>query len=456
MSTKSLPYPINLTAENATLGSILLDPELIGILDLDPSDFLGEKHNTIYQAMSNLWAAGMPIDFHMLTDELERMGKYGEVVSSADLTRLMESLPTAIYGPHYAAAVRRTSIARKYVMMAQKLAEMAYQEQDADTLYSWIMEQVAAINSGNLDDKALLMWGESFEAFRQILRQDALRREAGEVGWPWPWRSWTDVLGEAQPGGVVLLAGPTGTGKTTFAETIAEYWARLGKKIVLVHLELNRKVLLARRMARHTALDFRAIVAGNLTDAQRSVMDRADASLQEWVGNIHYLHAPGWSAEQIVRELSKLQERGQCDGFIVDYMQKLAPSPGQIRLYRSDHLKREANDAEQFKNFAEQRELICVLLNQLVKEAQDIPFSKLSYSGLRGTQELADKVNVIGLFHRQRLEKGKIDEYGRQVVAKGGLDLTVRTKVDKNTFGPLGEIEQVIIPEQFNIFDREG
>lgn len=454
MSAK-LPYPANLEAEQAVLGSILIDPELMTAIDLSDADFFSEQYQAVFRSMRQLWDSGMPIDYTMLVDEIERSGKLGDVVNTGDLTGLLDCMPTAIYGPHYAAIVKRASIARQYVRMAQKIVEMAIEDQNVDALYSWIMEQVAIINSGQSDDKALLLWQESFGEFQRILQQDALRRENGELGFSWPWHSWMEILGEPQPGGVVLMAGATGTGKTTFAECICEHWARIGKKVVLVHLELNRKVMLSRRMARHTGIDFRAIAANKLADSQRRLMALADEDMQAWIGNIHYLHAPGWTAERIVKELSRLNEQGMCEGFVVDYMQKLQASQTQVRMYRSEPLRWAADDAERLKNLAEQRELISAILSQFTKEGQECSFDELDYTKLRGTQEIADKVNQIALFHRQKLAQGRIDEAGQQIVAPGGRDLIVRTKFAKNTFGPEGTAEQTIVPDQFNVFDME-
>lgn len=450
-----LRIPANIEAECAVLGSILIDPELMTTLELSDGDFFAERNQVIFQAMRSLWDGGFPIDFTMLTDELGRDGKLGEIVMPSDLSALLDSTPTALYGSHYAGIVKRASVARQYIAMAQKLAEFAYHEEDADTIYSWIMEQVAAINSGRTDDKALMLWPETFPLFQRMLDEAQQRQKEGDCGYTWPWASWNQLLGEAQPGMGVHMAGATGTGKTTFAECIAEHWAQLGKKVVLVHLELNRKIMLARRMTRHTAIDVRLLLSGNLEQPHRQIVAQADQFMQSWVGNIHYLHAPGWSAERIVKELTKLHEQEQCEAFLIDYMQKLSASPAQVRQFRDNLYARQADDVERFKNLAEERELRMGTLGQLTKDAQDISFENLTLSKLRGTQEVADKVNVVALFHRQTLNDGKVDDRGEYIVRPGGLDLTVRTKIDKNTLGEQGTIEQDITPALFGVFDKE-
>ncbi len=449
-----LHLPANIEAERSLLGSIMLDPDLMTILDLSPTDFYRETHATIFEAMQRLWHSGFPIDFTVLTDELERAGKLPEIVTPADLTGLIDGTPTALYGQHYASIVKRASVARQYLAMAQKLAEKAHGSQDIDEIYSWIMEQIATIHSGMGDDKALLMWLESFPAFRRILEEEERRIESGEGGWSWPWASWDKLLGDAQPGMGVYLAAATSHGKTIYAECIAEHWARLGKQVVFVHLELNRKIMLARRAARHTGIDSRVILSGNLSPPQKRLIIGADASLERWPGRVHYLHAPGWTSERIIRELTRLHEQGECDAFIVDYVQKIHASNSQLRRFRNEY-DMHANDVEQLKNFAEAKELRMVTLGQLTKDGQDIRFSDLSLTKLRGSQEIADRVNTVGLLYRPKVEAGKVDERGEFIVRPGGLDVEAKIKFVKHTMGEQGAIEQLMVPPQFNVFDRE-
>ena len=447
--------PHNIQAEQATLGSILLDPQLMTALSLELSatDFYVESNQAIYQAMISLWNEGQPIDFTLLSDELERAGKLGDVVQPGHLTALITDVPTSSYAIHYAAVVRRASVARQYIRMAAKLAEMAFNEEDSDALYTWIMEQVATINSGQISDKALLMWSESFDEFRRILERNASLAEAGQTGWSWPWADWASTLGEPQPGGLVFLAGATGAGKTTFAENIIEHWARLGKKVVLVHLELNRAIVLGRRMARQTGIPLMSILSNKVTPPQRRLMEEADEAMRVWAGNIHYLHAPGWTAERIVKEITRLHELGECDGFVVDYLQKIAASPTQMRIWRGGNadLNWTADDVERLKNLAEQREMIAVLLGQFTKEGQALTLDELHHTKLRGTQEIADKVNQIALIHRQNLAGGRIDEAGNVLVPPGGLDVVANVKVTKNTFGGQGVMRHVMTPAQFRV-----
>src|SRR5436190_20782225 len=66
--------PHNLEAEEAVLGSVLLDREVIGRVSgiLDAKDFYRERNGVVYQAMLDLYDAAERVDYLTLINELER------------------------------------------------------------------------------------------------------------------------------------------------------------------------------------------------------------------------------------------------------------------------------------------------------------------------------------------------------------------------------------------------
>jgi len=447
--------PSSIEAEKNFLGSVLIDPDVLSTVNPPAEAFFREAHQAIYVAMRVLWDSGSPVDYSLLAHELQRAGRLDEVGGYAALTDLIAATPTAMYAAHYAKVVEDTWRLRRYIAMSQEGVKRAYEKASPSELAAWYAEQLRLIEFGAATSD-ITFWEDSFPEFQAELDRVAEEVDSGVGGWSWPWPSWNSMFGEAQPGMVIYLAGATGQGKTSYAENIVEHWARLGKRIVFVHLELNKKIMYARRATRHTGIDSRFIVANKLNPEQRAVIDRADEKMLEWVGGIHYFPAPKKSSEEICTELRKLHAAGQCDGFVVDYMQKVAASPNQLRRFRGSNadIQIQADHMENFKNLAEQEELRALILGQLTKEGNgDIGFEELDLKKLRGTQEIADKVNGIALFHRELLPGGMVDHTGRQIVEPGGASRTVRIRIAKNTLGPKGVIEQYMIPERFLVSD---
>src|SRR5579859_4150230 len=89
--------PNNLEAEMAVLGSILVDREMMATVSeiLSPGDFYAHVHETIYQALAQLYDRGEPLDKITVAEELRNRGVLERVGGLAYLTSLMDTVPTA-------------------------------------------------------------------------------------------------------------------------------------------------------------------------------------------------------------------------------------------------------------------------------------------------------------------------------------------------------------------------
>jgi len=146
--------------------------------------------------------------------------------------------------------------------------------------------------------------------------------------------------------GLFLLEDMTVTHNTLYAENLAEHWARSGMNVVFVHFELNRALMLDRRMARHTGILRRDLKAGALTEKQEQDRQRANERLKRWDGSITYVHTPGWTMERVMGEVGSLVAEDVCDVFIIDYLEKAAPSNRQLKSFGHNVFAREANTVD--------------------------------------------------------------------------------------------------------------
>lgn len=122
--------PHNLEAEQAVLGSILIDPRII--IDLVPvvraSDFYDARHRSIFTAMRAMSDNREAIDFLTLTNHLERDNKLDLCGGQVYLTELIGAVPTALNAPRYAEIVATTSTERALLDAANAVAKAAYDD----------------------------------------------------------------------------------------------------------------------------------------------------------------------------------------------------------------------------------------------------------------------------------------------------------------------------------------
>jgi replicative DNA helicase len=128
--------PHNVEAEEAILGSVLLDREVIGRVSgaLETRDFYRERNGTIYQAMLDLYERHEPVDYLTLIDELDRTQKLDQVGGVSYLTGLLGVVPTPIHAENYARIVADSAFMRRLISAGGKIATIGFQNQfDTET-----------------------------------------------------------------------------------------------------------------------------------------------------------------------------------------------------------------------------------------------------------------------------------------------------------------------------------
>jgi len=331
----------------------------------------------------------------------------------------------------------------QYEALAKEILRRCMSDEEPEDLFKFVSEML--IRMGAADDSALLTWEESFDLLDKVIddyEELAKVPESERKVLLWPWQSWRNLIDPLEAGMLAVITAPDGQGKTIYAESIAEHWARHKNKIVFVHYELNRKLVMMRRTARHASVPVRDMKEGKLTASQRSTIAEIRPRLMAWDGYISYLHTPGWTMEKTVSELRRLVSEGQCEAVVLDYLEKASASKRQLQMFGSNNNQREADNVEQLKNFSELTDVPVVMVAQMNKAGKAGKFADVDRTGMRGAGEKSDKANLVVLLRRERNDEGYSNE--------------VNVLVDKNTMGQLGTFKQMMQPEYFRVGDIQN
>lgn len=330
-----------------------------------------------------------------------------------------------------------------YEALAKELMRRCMAEEEPEALRQWIKETLARLGGG--DETAVMTWAQSFDLVDQMIEnyeKVANTPEKDRKILSWPWHSWCNLIDPLEDGMLGVVTAPDGQGKTIYGESIAEYWAAHKNKVVFVHYELNRKLMMLRRTARHTSILTRAMKEGKLTQEEKQKIKDIRPRLMEWEGCITYLHTPGWSMERTTAELHRLQAEGLCDVVVLDYLEKAAASRRQLQMFGSNNYQREADNVEQLKNFSETSGAPVLMITQMSKDGKTSKFEKMDRTDMRGAGEKSDKANLVVMLKRERVEDGYSN--------------TVEVLIDKNTMGRTGTCTQIMQPEFFRVGDATG
>ena len=127
-STQEIPH--NREAEEAVLGSVLIDPDCYLRLAaiLKPTDFYIVRHKWIWQALGFLTERGSPLDYLTISEELKRLGRLKELGGVSYLTALLNQFPTSLHAEAYAQLVKDQAERRASLNYATELATLAYNQ----------------------------------------------------------------------------------------------------------------------------------------------------------------------------------------------------------------------------------------------------------------------------------------------------------------------------------------
>jgi hypothetical protein len=206
--------------------------------------------------------------------------------------------------------------------------------------------------------------------------------------------------------------------------------------VVFVHFELNRSLMLDRRMVRQSGISRRDLKTGALNPFQEQERQRANERLRSFAGSITYVHTPGWTMERAMGEVGALRAEEICDVFIIDYLEKAAPSTRQLKAFGSNNFAREADTVEVVKRTAETIDRPAILLAQLSKAGKTQTFDALDRTAIRGAGEKTERANIVILLHRENTTSE-----------------IVNVRIDKNTMGACGSFQQFMNGSRFILTD---
>jgi replicative DNA helicase len=322
----------------------------------------------------------------------------------------------------------------------------------------------------------------SLESLSGVLEQADYRVRAGAHATARVWPTGFDILDVSLTGGfrsgeLVLVGGPQGLGKTTWAMQVARNVARSGRAVLVFSFEHDLPSLLVRLVALEAgqlggpdapstnrirqSFEGTDGFSGSLSDrlAETDGGVKAIEIVQEYADRLilHRSTGAATSLESIEQAVLKVQEdTGQLPLVVVDYLQKVHV-PGN-----PEELERVTRVVEGLKDLALDHDV--PILAVVASDKEGIQSGKrMRVSHLRGSSSLAyeadtvlllnDKFDVVARHHLV-YNVGNVDRFKHWAVlsieksrnGKTGIDMEFRKRFDQSRFETDGRIvsEQLI------------
>lgn len=388
--TKKFP-PHDSDAEEATIGALLLNGDLIDHVVLSPSDFFFDVNGIVFQSMTNLQKAHVGIDEVTVAQELQVMGKLEIIGGKGKLSYYQSRCPTSLDLQWYADIVFRLSAYRKLIAVADKISVIGYLASGdlseslnkADEMLLEVRKQ-----SGNTviltpEDVADI----AFEHYTDLHNQD------GVIPVPSGLKDLDKELGGGfYKGEMTILAGRPGIGKTEFSLTLAES-ANVKGNVLYCSAEMSVEGIIDRFVAGKLEIPVSELRMGKYTD---EMFDKITGNPIQQLkdSNLYFYRDMPMTTSKILQAGIAMKLRYGLEMIIIDYLGILDDEYGNNGYERVGYISRKT------KQIARTLDVPVIALHQLHREVEKRENKRPQLSDLRDSGKLEEDADIVLLLYR--------------------------------------------------------
>src|SRR5690606_30407269 len=213
--------PQDVAAEQSALGSMMLSKDAIAdcVEVVKAHDFYRPAHEAIYDAVTDLYARGEPVDAITVSDELTKRGDLARVGGTAYLHQIIAQVPTAANASYYAEIVAERAVLRRLVEAGTRIVQMGYGQGGGD------VEDIVNLAQAEVYSVADKRGGEDYHMLRDLLEptMDEIEHAAGAggemIGVPTGFTDLDELTNGLHPGQMIIVAARPAVGKALALDT---------------------------------------------------------------------------------------------------------------------------------------------------------------------------------------------------------------------------------------------
>ena len=424
--------PQNPQAEQAVIGSMLIDPECIPdvLKDARAEHFYGRVNREIFETIYAMFNYGLTIDPVTVMEQMHERGVYREESTKSYLLELMRVTPTAANVKEYAAILRDKSLQRDLGRVAAEITEMVNEGLGgADEMLESAERNIYALRRDR-SIGGLKPVGEVIQTVYDNLNQ--LAQEGGQLpGLPTGLADLDRRILGMNPGEFILVASRPGMGKTSIALNIALNVAKSsGRAVAVFSLEMSREQLVIRLLSGEALIDAQKLMRGDLgpEDWRRLVGAAGTISAT----GILIDDNPTLSVADMNAQCRRVQNLGLV---VVDYLQ-LMQSAGGKQTSGENRQQIVSDISRMLKIMAKELGVPVLCLSQLSRANEARQDKRPLLSDLRESGAIEQDADVVIGLYRESY-------YNRECENPNAAEAIVL----KNRKGQSGTVELMWLPE---------
>lgn len=415
--------PFSQEAEEATIGSVIIDPDCFMRLNafLKAENFFMLRHQYIWKAFADLHERGEALDLITLAEELENRNVLDTIGGRAYIIQLANNVGTSTNAEVYGRLVERTSLRRQVMLTADEMKKLAMDEKlNINNIISISQEKVLSIQSSEAKNAPVHI-GEVLSDYYDTFEY-ALQNPEQQTGIPTGYRDVDMMFNGFHRGDLWTVAGRPGTGKTSLLLCFAGNAARFGNRVLLPSLEMPLEQLVTRLLAMETGVNVAKLRDFKLSPQEAMRVTEAIGRISNW--SLWVWDVSSLTVNELRTHARRIKYEHGLDLILADYVQLMhEPSIQNNRVLEISYITRH------MKGIA--RELNCTVIQgaQLSRDVEKRADKRPVLADLRESGSIENDSDIVVFLYRDEM-------YNEATEFPNQADLIV----GKHRNGPTGTI----------------
>lgn len=374
-------------AERYVVGSLLMDASVYAVVSqyLDEGCFYDPICNEVWQAIDRVGKESAPIDLMTVSAELI---KKGAKCTIADLINITNGVASSANAEFHAIRLQDLGRRRKLWKVGQKLSQVGLSEEEG--IADAHQKAVEGINAIFDKSQGVSTLGDAVKSLGELMTRNMSQDVATGTRTGFPK---FDEKGGLHKSDLIIVAGDTSMGKTSFVLSMTRNAIDSGAKVAFYSMEMTKEQLTARLLAAKTGVPANDILySSHLSSEEWGAIDRAIGQLPS--NNLFFDDKSTSSIDSILLSIRMMKMQSDIDGVVIDYLQILNVNSRNASYSRENAM---GDAARRFKNLAKELDIWIIALSQL---ARDRANPEPSLSRLRDSGQIAEAADVVMLIYR--------------------------------------------------------
>ena len=387
--------PQDLEAEKSVLGAMMMSKDAISdvVEILRGADFYRPNHESIFDAIINLYGRGEPADPITVAGELGKLGELDRVGGPVYLHDLLASVSIAANAGYYAELVREKAVLRRLVNASIRIAQLGYQGQgEVDKIVDEAQQTLFEVteNKASEDYRSLHELLEpTFDEIESISNSDD-----AISGVPTGFHELDRKTNGLHPGQMVIVAARPGVGKSTFALDLCRSAAIHNEMAAaFFSLEMSRTEIVMKLLSAEASVPLHKIRGGRLDEADWQRITDQTVKMDD--KPLFIDDSPNLTMMEIRAKARRLKQRHDLRLICIDYIQLMTSG----KKVESRQLE-VSEFSRQIKLLAKELDIPVVALSQLSRNTEQRKDFIPALSDLRESGSLEQDADIVIMLHR--------------------------------------------------------